>query len=237
MQKVAEDFDSIARFETEKWNRNNHYHALLLENLPQNCGHTLEIGCGIGTFSRLLATRSNRVTAMDLSPGMIEIAKNLSESNANIDFQIADVLETSFPDEHFDAIVSIATFHHLPLEQVLPKLKKALKTGGRLLILDVSRMESVQDFFVGAVAVPLSLILKVFHNGFARPTKEEREAWARHAETDRFLSFLEAERIYSRYFEKATVQRHLFFRYSVIWEKKSLQTFDDEKRKARTRFI
>src|SRR5688500_10583156 len=163
MQKVAEDFDSIARFETEKWNRNNYYHALLLKNLPQNCGHALEIGCGIGTFSRLLAARSNRVTAIDLSPKMIEIAKNFSESHTNINFQVADVLETEFPDEHFDAIVSIATFHHLPLEQVLPKLKKALKTGGRLLILDILRMESIQDFFVGAVAVPLSLVLKVLY--------------------------------------------------------------------------
>lgn len=219
MEKVAEDFNSIASFETEKWNRNNYYHGFLLKNLPRNCQRTLEIGCGIGTFSRLLATRSKRVTAIDLSPKMIEIAKTLSKSHTNIDFQVADILETNFPDEHFDAIISIATFHHLPLEQVLPKLKKALKIGGKLLILDVSRMESIQDFFVGAVGFPLSSILKVFHNGFARPTKEERKAWEIHAKTDRFLSFSEAKQIYPRYFEKAIVRRHLFFRYSVIWEK------------------
>src|SRR5215213_9234149 len=127
MQKFREDFNSIAPFETEKWNRNNHYHKFLLENLPRNYQNILEIGCGIGTFSRLLSPRARLVTAIDLSPKMIEIAKNLSESYPNIDFQIADVLETNFPDEHFDAIVSIAAFHHLPLEQVLPKLKKALK--------------------------------------------------------------------------------------------------------------
>jgi ubiquinone/menaquinone biosynthesis C-methylase UbiE len=219
MQKVAEDFNMIAPFETENWNRNNYYHALLLKSLPRNCQHALEIGCGIGTFSRLLATRSNRVTAIDLSPKMIEIAKNLSKSHTNIGFQVADVLETEFPDEHFDAIVSIATFHHLPLDQVLPKLKKTLKTGGRLLILDLSRIESIQDFFIAAAAFPLSLILKVFHNGFAGPGKEERRAWARHDETDRFLSFSEAERIYSSHFEKAIIRRNLFFRYSVIWEK------------------
>ena len=219
MQKVCEDFDSIALFETERWNHNNHYYDFLLENLPLNCQHILEIGCGIGTFSRLLAECAKRVTSIDLSPKMIEIAQNLSKSHTNIDFQIADVLETNFPDEHFDAIVSIATFHHLPLERVLPKLKKALKTGGKLLILDVSRMESVRDFFVGAIGFPLSSILKFFHNGFAGPTKAERKAWAHHAKTDCFLSFSEAKQIYSSYFEKAIVRRHLFFRYSVIWEK------------------
>jgi 2-polyprenyl-3-methyl-5-hydroxy-6-metoxy-1,4-benzoquinol methylase len=219
MQKVREDFNSIAPFETEKWNGNNHYHNFLLKKLPRNSQHILEIGCGIGTFSRLLSTRAELVTAIDLSPKMIETAKNLSKSQTNIDFQIADVLETSFPDEHFDAIVSVATFHHLPLEQILPKLKKALKPGGKLLILDVSRMENIRDFFIGAVAVPLSLLLKFSHNGFARPTKAEREAWTQHAKTDRFLSLSEARQIYSSYLEKPIVHRHLFFRYSVIWEK------------------
>lgn len=219
MKKVREDFDSIAPFETEKWNRNNHYHDFLLKNLPPNLSRTLEIGCGIGAFSRLLAERAERVTALDLSPNMIETAKNLSKSYPNIDFQIADVLQTDFADEHFDAIVSIATFHHLPLDEVLPKLKKALKTGGKLLILDLSRIGSINDFLVGAVAFPLSKILDFFHHGFNRPTGEEREAWANHAATDCYLTLSEAKQIYSNCFETAVVKRHLFFRYSVIWKK------------------
>jgi len=219
MQKVREDFDAIAPFETEKWNRNNYYYDFLLKNLPPNPQHILEIGCGIGTLSRLLAKRSRQVAAIDLSPEMLDIAENLSKSHTNIDFQLADILETSFPDEHFDAIVSVATFHHLPLEKVLPKLKKALKPGGKLLVLDVLRMESIQDFFVAASAVPLSLILNIFHNGFARPTGEQRKAWAHHAKTDRFLTLSEAKKIYSSYFEGANIKRHLFFRYSAICEK------------------
>ena len=117
MQKTREDFDSIAPFAKENWNHNSHYHTFLLANLPLNCQNALEIGCGIGTFSRLLAKYSARVTAIDLSPKMIEVAKNLSKDYANIDFQLADILETDFPDAHFDTIVSVATFHHLPLEQ------------------------------------------------------------------------------------------------------------------------
>jgi SAM-dependent methyltransferase len=219
MQKIAEDFDLIAPFETERWNHNNQYHDFLLKNLPQNCYQAFEIGCGIGTFSRLLAERAELVTAVDLSPKMIETARNLSKSHPNIDFQIADILEMNFPDQYFDAIVSIATFHHLPLEEVLPKLKKALKIGGKLIILDILRMESLLDFFIGAAAFPLSSILKIIHNGFVRPTNEERQAWALHAKTDCFLTLSEARQIYSAHFEKPVVQRHLFFRYSAIWEK------------------
>ena len=219
MQKIRKDFNSIAPFESNEWNHNNHYHTFLLENLPQNCQKALEIGCGIGTFSRLLSERAQSITALDLSPKMIEIAKKLSKSNPNIDFQVADVLETDFPDEHFDAIVSITTFHHLPLDELLPKLKKALKPGGRLLILDVLEIKSLKDYFFGAVAVPISFGFKIFHNGFTKPTEEERKAWEEHSKTDHFLSYSEAQRIYSSYFEKANLQRHLFFRYSLIWEK------------------
>lgn len=222
MQKVREDFNSIAPFETEKWNRNNYYHDFLLENLPPDCRHALEIGCGIGTFSRLLAERSKTVTAMDLSPKMIEIARSLSASRTNIDFQVADVLKTDLPDEYFDAIVSIATLHHIPLDEVLPKLKSALKPGGKLLILDLSRIGNVNDFIVAGVAFPLSKFLDVFHNGFTRPTREEREAWENHAKTDHYLTLSEAKEVYSRYFEKAVVERRLFFRYSVIWENRSV---------------
>ena len=219
MQKVAEDFDLIASFETESWNHNNHYHNFLLKNLPENCNHALEIGCGIGTFSRLLAKHSSCVTAIDLSPKMIETAENLSKSYANLEFRVADVLKTDFPDEHFDAIVSIATFHHLPLDEVLPKLKKTLKSGGKLLILDVSRLDGIEDYFIASAAVPLSLLLKLFHNGFSRPIEAERKAWENHAKDDLLLSFSEARQNYLTYLEKAFVQRHLFFRYSVIWEK------------------
>ncbi|MDQ6786503.1 MAG: class I SAM-dependent methyltransferase [Acidobacteriota bacterium] len=219
MQKVREDFDTIAPFQKEKWDRNSHYNDFLLENLPRNCQHILEIGCGIGTLSRLLAERSKNVTAIDLSPKTIEIAQNLSTSYTNIDFQVADVLEAKFLDEHFDAIVSVATLHHVPLQQVLPKLKSALKTGGKLLVVDLSRIGNVDDFIIGSIAFPLSKILNVFHNGFTKPSKEAREAWANHAKTDYYLTFSEAKQIYQSHFEKAVVERCLFFRYSIIWEK------------------
>ena len=218
-EKLTEDFNLIATFEKGRWNRNNHFSNYLLENLPANCRNVLEIGCGTGELSRAMAPRAERVTAIDLSPKMIEIAEKLSASYGNIDFQIADVLETDYPPEHFDAIVSVATFHHLPMEQVLPKLEKALKPGGRILVLDILQMKDVRDYLAGMVSLPLSAILKTFYNGLARPTREEREAWSNHGKTDRYVSFQQAGQIYSKFLDGAIVRRHLFFRYSMIWEK------------------
>jgi ubiquinone/menaquinone biosynthesis C-methylase UbiE len=54
-QKIQNDFDRIALLEQSGWNRNNHYYSYLLQQMPSHCENILEIGCGTGTFSRLLA--------------------------------------------------------------------------------------------------------------------------------------------------------------------------------------
>lgn len=218
-EKITKDFNLIATFEKDNWTRNNHFSEYLIKNLPASCHNVLEIGCGIGTLTRKLAERAEHITAIDLSANMIETAKGLSKSHDNIDFQVADILETEFPAEHFDAIVSVATFHHIPLEELLPKLKIFLRKGGKLLVLDILEVEDFRDYLTASVSIPVSVFLNVFHNGLARTTREKREAWENHSKTDHCLTYSEAKRIYSQFLDGAIVTRHLFFRFSVIWEK------------------
>jgi len=218
-QKIQTDFDRIALLEQPTWNHNSHYHSFLLKQLPAHCANILEIGCGTGTFSRLLAQRSNRVFAIDLSPKMIEVAKRQCECYTNIDFQVADILQWEFPVEHFDAIASIATFHHLPLESLLPSLKATLKPGGKLVVLDLLEHEIVRDGLSDVIAVPLSWIFQLFRNKRIRPTLEAVEAWREHGRTDKFLTQSQAQQIYTKMLTGAIVRKHLFWRYSVVWEK------------------
>jgi len=152
------DFDRIALVSPEGELHNEHYHNFLLQHLPAHCDQALEIGCGPGTFARALAARSNHVLAIDLSPEMIRLAREKSvqlgksqgqkksQRNeaglpplqfSNIDFQVGDILRWDLPPNHFDCIASIATLHHLPLHEMLLKMKAALKPGGFLLILDL----------------------------------------------------------------------------------------------------
>ncbi|HAJ59288.1 MAG TPA: class I SAM-dependent methyltransferase [Cyanobacteria bacterium UBA8543] len=179
----------------------------------------LEIGCGTGAFTRLLAERSKRVVAIDLSPKMIEIAKVQSGHYTNINFQVADILKWEFPVEQFDAIASISTFHHLPLESLLPSLKAALKPGGKLVVLDLVEHEPIQDFLSDVIAVPLHWIFNMLKNRRVRPTREAIEAWREHGSTDKYLTRSQAKKIYTSSLTGAIVKKHLFWRYSVIWEK------------------
>src|SRR6185312_7301033 len=105
----------------------NHYHKFLLQHVPKNCERALEVGCGTGAFARLLAACAEHVIALDLSPQMIRGARSQSSQFSNLEFQLADINEADFPDGHFNCIASIATLHHMPLRDVLLKLRHALK--------------------------------------------------------------------------------------------------------------
>lgn len=220
-QKIRSDFDRIASLEQTEatWDHNSHYHNFLLQQLPLHCANILEIGCGTGAFARRLVQRADRVMAVDLSPKMIEVAKLQSEAYTNIDFQVADIMQWEFPGEHFDAIVSLATFHHLPLERLLPSLKAALKPGGKLVVLDLLDHESVQDSLSDVIAVPLNWIFQLSRNRHIKPTPEAIEAAREHARTDKYLTRSQAQQIYTRSLTGAEIRKHLFWRYSLVWEK------------------
>jgi trans-aconitate 2-methyltransferase len=78
----------------------------------------LEIGCGIGTLTQLLAEKvgpRGAVTAVDLSPKSIEIAKQRLSSFANLELLAADIIETELPGR-FDVVVLPDVIEHIPLE-------------------------------------------------------------------------------------------------------------------------
>ncbi|PMB53444.1 SAM-dependent methyltransferase [Fischerella thermalis CCMEE 5201] len=221
-QKIRNDFDRIALHDQLGWNHNNHYHRFLLKHLPAKCKTVLDIGCGTGEFSRLLAQYADRVVAIDLSPNMIEVAKQRSSQYKNIDFEVADILQWNFTVDQFDAIASIATVHHLPLENLLPCLKAGLKPGGRLVILDLLEHDNLTDMLSDFVAVPLNWLLQTIRNRHIQQSSEAAEAMREHLRTDKYLSLLQARRIYTSSLRKAKVRKHLFWRYSVVWEKPTL---------------
>lgn len=222
MPKIRDDFDRIALHDQEGWDHNNHYHPFLLKQLPSRGKTVLDIGCGTGEFSRLLAKRFDTVVAIDLSPNMIEVAKQRSQQFININFQVADILQWKFPVAQFDAIASIATLHHLPLENLLPNLKAALKPGGKLVILDLLAHENWRDQLSDFMAVPLNWLLQILRNRHLQPSPEAAEAMREHLLTDEYLTLSQVRKIYTSFLGNAQIRKHLFWRYSVVWEKSFL---------------
>ncbi|UYN89666.1 MAG: class I SAM-dependent methyltransferase [Anaerolineales bacterium] len=90
--------------------------------------HALELGCGTGMFTQLFASSGARITANDISPDLIELAK---AKNPDVDFICArfeDLPETV----QYDAILGSSVLHHLEVEHSLAKSHRLLKPGGYL---------------------------------------------------------------------------------------------------------
>ena len=213
------DFDRIALLSTDAWDHNSHYHGFLLKHVPSPCAEVLDIGCGTGSFSRLLAQRCKRVLALDLSPQMIRVAQERSKRYTNIDFRVADATTWQFPAERFDCIASIAALHHLPFGETLANMKRALRAGGALLILDLFQGEGPLDWLASAMALPVHIVLKLVKCGHLRESAEVRAAWNEHGRHDSYLRLSEIRRMCAALVPGASVSRHLLWRYSIIWKK------------------
>jgi SAM-dependent methyltransferase len=219
MSTIQTDFDRIALVSPDGSIHNNHYHNFLLRHLHSKCRSVLEIGCGKGEFSRRLAGTSERVLALDLSPEMIRVARELSAPLPNIDFQMADVMSYDLPPEGFDCIASIATLHHLPLREIFLKMKAALKPGGVFLILDLFEPAGLVDALVNPLAVSVSAGLRLIHHGRLRPSGAAREAWAAHERHDIYPTMKDVRVLCSEILPGAEIKKHLLWRYSVVWRK------------------
>ncbi len=205
---LAAEFDRIAMLDESA----GAYDDWILRQLPARCGRVLEIGCGTGQLTRRLAARAEQVTAIDLSPKMIERAR--AAGGDNIDYRVADAVAWPFPDREMDCAVSLATLHHLPFETTLTAMARSLRPGGLMLVHDLFRDESVADHFLAGLALAARLPRRIFAR---RPSAEARAAWAVHAKSDHFLSLPEVRRRATVALPCARVVRHLQWRYTILW--------------------
>ncbi|HYZ12369.1 MAG TPA: class I SAM-dependent methyltransferase [Actinomycetota bacterium] len=130
-------------------------HRLLLRSLfdgvaadiarvaPQEA-RVLEVGCGPGRLSILLARRYGlRVTGLDLDPEMIELARANAAAASDGDtpsFVVGNVSALSFPDESFDLVVSTLSMHHwTDVRAALSEIGRVLRPNGRALVWDLRR--------------------------------------------------------------------------------------------------
>lgn len=94
----------------------------------------LEIGCGTGALARAMARRGARVTAIDLSPEMIHVARSRTPGHLAIEFRVADLVQLA--PRGFDVAVAIDTLRHLPLNDPLARMAAAIVPGGIVRVVD-----------------------------------------------------------------------------------------------------
>lgn len=104
----------------------------------------LELGCGPGNVTRLLKLRfpESQITAIDLAPKMIEIAR---KALPDVDFRVMDVRDISAIPEKFDAVMCSFCLPFLSKEdaaQLIADCAERLSPSG---VLYISTMEGTEE--------------------------------------------------------------------------------------------
>jgi SAM-dependent methyltransferase len=192
-----------------RWNHNIHYHAEILRALPPACGHVLDVGCGEGMLARDLAVMSAHVTAIDRDPATLELARN-DAAAPNIEYVLGDFLTYPFEDGAFDAVVSIATIHHVGSTVALERMRELVRPGGTIAVIGIARSESPVDVAYDSAGF--------FATRYHSHRKEHWETAAPKVWPPP-ESYADARRVAKETLPGVRYRRHILFRYSLVWTK------------------
>jgi ubiquinone/menaquinone biosynthesis C-methylase UbiE len=112
-------------------------------------GHTvLELGCGTGFWTEVVAESAASVTALDINASLVDIARERGMPEGKVSFRVADALDLPEDIGKFTAVLVSFLWSHLnkkEQEQLLATLKKRLGKDVLLVILDDSFVEGFSE--------------------------------------------------------------------------------------------
>ena len=191
------DHSELAKFDASSarfWDPYGEFRPLHLLNpvrsqfiatrIPLAGRRVLDVGCGGGLLAEALAREGAAVTAIDLAPGMIDVARlHAVESALRIDYRVAaaDDLAQSAPAA-FDAVTCMEMLEHVPQPAgMVATLARLLRPGGALFVSTLNR--NLRSFLLAIVAGEylLNLIPRGTHEYERLIRPAELSRWARAA--------------------------------------------------------
>lgn len=194
------------------WNHNTHFHRYLLRQFPQQVERALDVGCGLGLFSQKLSERAKSVYALDANKDIVERATQLNKKK-NVRHIHASFIEADLLEASYDVIASIASLHHMDLAAALEKMKALLRPSGTIIILGLYRKRTLADHLYSIISIPINFICIAWHHPSTQasaPTAPTRPAQ---------LPLAQIRTVAERLMPGCSLRRHLFWRYSLVWQK------------------
>ncbi len=144
----------------------------------------LDVGCGAGLLSEAMAREGASVTALDLAPELIDVARlHLLESGLQVDYRLVSVEELAAQAPgSFDAITCMELLEHVPDPgSVLRACAALLRPGGRLFVSTLNRTPLAFAVAIVGAEYLAGLLSKGTHDykSFIKPA--ELSAWLRDA--------------------------------------------------------
>jgi ubiquinone/menaquinone biosynthesis C-methylase UbiE len=109
-----------------------------MKHFPKNRSlEVLDIGCGNGTLLKELSPMIKHGTGMDASAGILNLAKEINSTVPNIEFKLIYGPKIPVADKSIDVVISLLSFRYLDWDPLMDEIKRVLKPGGKILIIDM----------------------------------------------------------------------------------------------------
>lgn len=199
-----------------QWDHNAYYHQWLLDQIPRHGGRMLDVGCGHGVLARQLSERADHVDAIDASPDMIDQAKNLSPSQANIRWILGDVLTSDLHPDGYDVVTAISSLHHLPLRDGLTRLAELVRPNGVLVVIGHYRGATTTDRAYEVVNLAGNAAMGAYLAVRGRAGKPHDEGMPLKEPSD---TRAEIQQVAAEVMPGVRIRRRLYWRYSLLWRR------------------
>jgi ubiquinone/menaquinone biosynthesis C-methylase UbiE len=120
----------------------------------------LDLGCGSGWASRLLAARAKSVVGVDISDEMIELAWASSRNFGNVEFKVASAEQLPFADQQFSHCFSMESlYYYEDIPQALREVHRVLESGGQFVcVVDLFRENEPSGQWIEKLKVPVQFL-------------------------------------------------------------------------------
>ena len=138
---VDNELDYRSPDESAFWRGGEEVVDHLLDLVGESVGekdHVLDIGCGVGRLTRVLAARAERVIGLDISAEMLARARELNPTLTNVEWVHGDGRSLQpLADASIDLCFSHVVFQHIPDPEItlayVREMGRVLRPGGRTL--------------------------------------------------------------------------------------------------------
>ena len=194
------------------WNHNYAYNRWISNKIGSR-KRILDVGCGNGTLVLFLRNDDNYVIGIDPSERSVRRA-NEQNMYSNAAFVLTTLEDFQPHGQSFDAIVFVASIHHMNMFDAIKKAKSMLAENGLLIIVGLAKPSNFFDWVVELLRIVPSGILSAVKKN---TTSEELGMEVSYD----FPTMGEVRRICKECLPGYKLRYGLHYRYLLIWEKRN----------------